>query len=53
MLSSHVFASRRSNAIHSVHVGGRLRVRSGRHEAQARAVEGLVSARHQLLQERP
>lgn len=50
MLSSHVFASHRTNAISKVWVAGHLHVGSdGRHELHDSAAAGFVAARRQLL----
>ena len=49
VLSSHVFASHRSNAIDAVWVAGRVRVQAGRHFLHDSASAGFVAARSQLL----
>lgn len=49
MLSAHVFASHRVSALHSVHVGGRALVTSGRHARRESAAGAFVAARAQLL----
>ncbi|VTU16615.1 formimidoylglutamate deiminase [Variovorax sp. PBL-E5] len=49
MLSSHVFASHRSNAIDAVWVAGRPRVVAGRHLLHDSATAAFVAARTQLL----
>ena len=53
MLSSHVFASHRSNAIDAVWVSGRQRVNAGVHPLHDIASAGFVAARRQLLEDKP
>ena len=53
MLSSHVFASHRSNAIDAVWVAGQVRVQAGRHLLRHSASAGFVAARSQLLGQLP
>ena len=50
MLSTHVFASHRQSALSQVWVAGELQVQSGRHVLHDSAMTGLISARHQLLE---
>ena len=45
MLSSHVFGSHRTSAIHSLWVGGVQRVAAGRHALHDAAVQAFVAAR--------
>lgn len=52
-LSAHVFASHRTNAIHSVYVDGQARVCAGAHAKQRTAREGFRRARQQLLDRAP
>ena len=49
MLSSHVFASHRGNAIASVCVAGKTQVAGGRHPLHHDAAAAFVAARSQLL----
>jgi formimidoylglutamate deiminase len=51
MLSSHVFASHRTSAIHAVWVSGRPRVEAGRHPSHDEAAAAFVAARRELLLE--
>jgi formimidoylglutamate deiminase len=53
MLSSHVFASHRSNAIAAAWVAGRPRVAGGRHPLHHDAAAAFVAARSQLLTDSP
>ncbi|KQP36268.1 formimidoylglutamate deiminase [Pseudorhodoferax sp. Leaf274] len=53
MLSAHVFASHRTSAVGTVHVAGQARVAAARHAEHHRAIQGLVAARTQLLQDSP
>jgi formimidoylglutamate deiminase len=53
MLSSHVFASHRGNAIAAAWVAGRPRVAGGRHPLHQDAAAAFVAARHQLLTASP
>lgn len=52
-LSAHVFASHRTNAIHSVYVGGQVRVHATAHAERHAAREGFRQARRQLLNGAP
>ena len=49
MLASHVFASQRSSALHSLWVGGVPRVVAGRHALHDDAARGFVAARHATI----
>lgn len=49
MLSAHVFASHRTNAISEVWVGGAPCVRAGRHPQHDKAAAAFVAARSRLL----
>ncbi len=49
MLSSHVFASHRTSALHSVWVGGKLNVQAGQHPLHQAAAQGFVAARRALI----
>ncbi len=49
MLAAHVFASQRSSAIGSVHIGGQLRVNAGKHPLRDEAGARFVAARTTLL----
>jgi formimidoylglutamate deiminase len=51
MLSTHVFASHRSSAIHGVWAGGRLLVQDGRHPLAASARAAFLGVRGELLSE--
>ena len=53
MLSAHVFASHRQSALQQVWVAGRVLVQSGRHALHDTALNGLVAARQQLLENTP
>ncbi len=53
MLSAHVFASHRQSALQQVWVAGRVQVQSGRHVLHDTALNGLVTARQQLLMNTP
>ena len=50
MLNAHVFASHRSSAIRSVHIGGKLCVNAGKHPLHDAAAARFVAARTTLLQ---
>ncbi len=49
MLSSHVFASHRTSALHAAYVAGQSRVTAGRHALHHEASAAFVGARSQLL----
>jgi formimidoylglutamate deiminase len=49
MLSTHVFASHRTSALHGVWVAGRQRVDAGRHALHSPAAQAFVAARSTLL----
>ena len=53
MLSSHVFASHRGNAIAAAWVAGQARVAGGRHPLHHDAAAAFVAARSQLLSDSP
>jgi formimidoylglutamate deiminase len=49
MLASHVFASQRSSALHSLWVAGAPRVMAGRHALHDEAARGFVAARQATI----
>jgi formimidoylglutamate deiminase len=49
MLSSHVFASHRTSALHSTWVAGRQIVESGRHPLHAATAQGFLAARSAII----
>jgi formimidoylglutamate deiminase len=49
MLSTHVFASHRTSALHGVWVAGQQRVGAGRHALHSQAAQAFVAARSALL----
>ncbi|MDP2418922.1 MAG: formimidoylglutamate deiminase [Hydrogenophaga sp.] len=51
MLSAHVFASHRTSAVHSVWVGGHMRVQAGHHALRESAERAFVAARRCLISE--
>ena len=51
MLSTHVFASNRTSALHSVWVGGQARVLAGRHALRESAAQAFLGARRALIAE--
>ena len=53
MLSSHVFASHRTNAIAAAWVAGQQRVAGGSHPLHHDAAAAFVAARSQLLNASP
>lgn len=49
MLSAHVFASNRTSALHSVWVGGQIRVSAGCHARREQGAQAFVAARRALI----